>query len=178
MGFAIRGIWNMKSAVQIRDATVADIPLIRLLAQTIWHAVYPAIIPVAQIEFMLGWMYSAEEIERQILGGTRWELVEMEGEAIGFVSYELEPDGRVKLHKLYILPSHHRRGIGQQLLAHVLQQAAQLGGSEVWMQVNKRNSAAVAAYKKAGFHIAQEATFDIGHGFVMDDFLMAKPVER
>ena len=168
----------MKSAIRIRAATAADIPCIRSLAHTIWHAVYPAIIPLAQIDFMLGWMYSAEEIERQIGGGVRWELVENEGDAIGFVSYELESDGRVKLHKLYILPSHHRRGFGQQLLAHVLQQAAELGGSEVWMQVNKRNSAAVAAYKKAGFHIAQEATFDIGHGFVMDDFLMAKSVGR
>ncbi len=166
----------MKSAIRIRTATVADIPCIRSLAHTIWHAVYPAIIPLAQIDFMLGWMYSAEEIERQIGKGTRWELVEADGEVVGFVSYELESDGRVKLHKLYILPSHHRRGFGQELLAHVLQQAAKLGGTEVWMQVNKRNTAAVAAYKKAGFHIAQEATFDIGHGFVMDDFLMAKAV--
>ena len=168
----------MKSAIQIRAANAADIPLIRSLAHTIWHAHYPAIIPVAQIDFMLVWMYSAAEIERQIERGTRWELVEVEGAAIGFVSYELEPDGRVKLHKLYILPSHHRRGIGQELLVHVLQQAAALGGTEVWMQVNKRNFTAVEAYKKAGFHIAQEATFEIGHGFVMDDFLMAKPVKR
>lgn len=166
----------MKSAIQIRAVTVTDIPLIRSLAHTIWHASYPAIIPMAQIDFMLGWMYSAEEIERQLVRGTRWELVETGGDAVGFVSYELEPDGRVKLHKLYILPSHHRRGFGQQLLAHVLQQAAALGGTEVWMQVNKRNTAAVAAYKKAGFHIAQEAAFDIGQGFVMDDFLMAKLV--
>lgn len=174
MGFALRDIRNMKSAIQIRAAAVADIPLIQSLAHTIWHAHYPAIIPVAQIDFMLGWMYSAEEIERQLVRGTRWELVEVEGGVIGFVSYGLEAGGRVKLHKLYILPAHHRRGFGQQLLAHVLEQAAALGGSEVWMQVNKRNIAAIAAYKKAGFHIAQEATFDIGQGFVMDDFLMAK----
>ena len=60
------------------------------------------------------------------------------------------------------------------MLAHVLQQAVELGGTEVWLQVNKRNTSAVAAYLKAGFHIAQEAMFDIGHGFVMDDYLMAR----
>ena len=45
------------------------------------------------------------------------------------------------------------------------------------MQVNKANVRAIAAYKKAGFHIAQEAVFDIGHGFVMDDYLMEKLIE-
>ena len=41
------------------------VSLIRSLAHDIWHGHYPEIIPVEQIEFMLGWMYAAEEIERQ-----------------------------------------------------------------------------------------------------------------
>ena len=55
--------------MHIRTATIADIPLLRSLAHEIWHAHYPGIIPVEQIEFMLGWMYSAEEIERQLGSG-------------------------------------------------------------------------------------------------------------
>jgi diamine N-acetyltransferase len=161
----------------IRPATIADIPLLRRLAHEIWHAHYPEIITVEQIDFMLGWMYSAEEIERQLRDGPRWEIAELDGEPVAFTSYGPEPDGRVKLHKLYIAKAHQRRGIGRALLEHVLGEAKKLGGSEVWMQVNKRNTTAVAAYKKAGFHIAKEATFDIGHGFVMDDFLMAKAVK-
>jgi RimJ/RimL family protein N-acetyltransferase len=42
--------------------------------------------------------------------------------------------------------------------------------------VNKRNEPAIAAYLKAGFRIEKEAVFDIGGGFVMDDFLMVRPV--
>lgn len=160
--------------MHIRPATIEDIPLLRSLAHEIWHAHYPGIIPVEQIEFMLGWMYAAEEIERQLRSGTRWEIGECDGESVGFLSYGIEPDQRVKLHKLYIATAHQRRGHGQQMLAHVLRQATELGGTEVWLQVNKRNTAAVAAYLKAGFHIAQDATFDIGHGFVMDDYLMAR----
>jgi ribosomal protein S18 acetylase RimI-like enzyme len=160
----------------IRTATIADIPAIRSLAHEIWHTHYPAIIPVAQIGFMLGWMYSAEEIARQLATDTRWELAELDSQLIGFLSYGLEADRRVKLHKLYIATAHQRRGIGQKMLAHLLAQATTLGGTEVWMQVNKRNTTAIAAYIKAGFHIAQEATFDIGHGFIMDDFLMARSV--
>jgi hypothetical protein len=45
------------------------------------------------------------------------------------------------------------------------------------MQVNKANARAIDAYRKAGFRIAQEAVFDIGHGFIMDDYLMEKHIE-
>ena len=162
--------------MRIRPATIADIPTICSLAREIWYAHYPGIITVEQIEFMLEWMYSPDEIERQMSEHTRWELAEHDGKILGFLSYELEADRRVKLHKLYIGTAHQRQGYGQQILAHVLDCARQLGGTEVWMQVNKRNTAAIVAYQKAGFHIAREATFDIGRGFVMDDYLMAKSV--
>ena len=82
------------------------------------------------------------------------------------------------------MPAHKRRlnavevlcgrGTGKIRLAHVCERAAALGAREVWMQVNKRNERAIGAYRKAGFRIEKEATFDIGHGFVMDDYLMAK----
>ncbi|MEQ1854606.1 MAG: GNAT family N-acetyltransferase, partial [Chthoniobacteraceae bacterium] len=79
-----------------RSATEADIPLLRDLAQRIWRECYPGIITPEQIEFMLGWMYGEEEIRRQLAAGIPWEIVEHDGAAIGYLSYQLEPDGRVK----------------------------------------------------------------------------------
>ena len=106
-----------------------------------------------------------------------WEVLELpKGEAIGFLSLHLEADGRVKLNKLYLLPEFHGKGLARVALERVFELARSLGGRSVWMQVNKRNHRAVAAYRKAGFHVAQEAVFDIGHGFVMDDYLMEKAV--
>ena len=92
--------------MQIRPATEADIPLLRDLAQRIWRACYPGIITSEQIEFMLGWMYSVEEIRRQLRAGFTWEIVEEDGAAVGFLSFSREDDGRVKLHKMYVLPEH------------------------------------------------------------------------
>jgi len=40
--------------------------------------------------------------------------------------------------------------------------------------VNKRNAKAIAAYQRNGFVIADSVVTDIGHGFVMDDFIMTK----
>jgi len=41
----------------------------------------------------------------------------------------------------------------------------------IFLQVNKKNPA-IAFYQKKGFTIKEEAVFDIGQGFVMDDFIM------
>jgi ribosomal protein S18 acetylase RimI-like enzyme len=160
--------------MHIRPATEADIPLLRDLAQRIWRECYPGIITPEQIEFMLGLMYSVGKIREELRTGFTWEIAEQDAAVAGFLSFSHEDDGRVKLHKMYVLPERQRRGIGQQLLAHVCECARSLGAGEVWMQVNKRNGRAIAAYLKAGFRIANEAVFDIGNGFVMDDYLLSK----
>ncbi len=163
--------------MHFRSAIAADIPLLRDLAQRIWRACYPAIISTQQIEFMLGWMYSEEQIGKELAEGVTWEVIEDEqGASIGFLAFHLEPDNRVKLNKLYVLPEIQGKGIGSAALRHVFESAAKLGARTVWMQVNKANHRAIGAYKKAGFHVAEEATFDIGNGFVMDDYLMEKAV--
>ncbi len=161
--------------MHFRAATEADIPLLSDLAQRIWRVCYPAIISADQIEFMLAWMYSEQQIAKELSEGVCWRLIEnAERKPIGFLSYETEKDDRVKLNKLYVLPELHGKGIGAAALAHVLDAARGIGARSVWMQVNKGNHRAVAAYQKAGFRIAKEGVFDIGNGFVMDDFLMEK----
>ena len=162
--------------MQIRPATEADIPVLRDLAQRIWRECYTGIIAVEQIEFMLGWMYSEEEIRRQLAAGVPWGIAELEGEPVGYLSWQREEDGRVKISKLYVLPQRQRRGFGRQMLEHICEQSRAVGAHAVWLQVNKRNERAISAYLKAGFHIEKEAVVDIGGGFVMDDYLMARSV--
>lgn len=160
----------------IRLATEADIPQLRELAARIWHACYPGIITVEQIEYMLDWMYSEEKIREELREGFTWELAEIEGEPIGFQSYHLDGQRRCKLNKLYLLPDHQGQGHSRTMLQHVCAAAREMEATEVWLQVNKKNTRAIAAYEKFGFHIAEEKSFDIGRGFVMDDCLMAKAV--
>ena len=97
----------------IRTATEADIPLLRDLAQRIWRECYPGIITPEQIEFMLGWMYSEGKVREELRAGITWEIA-VEGDApgcnsaAGFLSFSREDDGRVKLHKMYVLLERQR----------------------------------------------------------------------
>ena len=44
------------------------------------------------------------------------------------------------------------------------------------LNVNKHNVSAQAAYQRRGFAIRGPVVLDIGGGFVMDDFVMARPL--
>ena len=80
----------------------------------------------------------------------------------------------MKLHKLYLLAELRGRGLGSRLLLFCEDAARAAGARRLVLNVNKRNDRAIAAYRRNGFRVAASVVNDIGGGFVMDDFVMAK----
>lgn len=160
--------------MRFRRATIDDIPLLRELAADIWRRSYREMLAPAQIDHMLAWMYGAETIRAEIDAGVWWEVIEIDGAAEGYLAAERGAD--VKLHKLYLRPEQQGRGHSQQALAHVVELARDWGAARVILNVNKRNTRAIRAYERAGFSIIDTVVNDIGSGFVMDDFIMARAV--
>ena len=162
--------------VEIIRATDADLPAISQLAGIIWRACYPGIITNEQIDYMLARMYSLDVLRDEIRSqGIRYDQLLMDDKPAGFASYgpTAEP-GVMKLHKLYLLPELHGRGLGSHLLQQVEGEVRAGGGRRLILSVNKRNAKAIAAYRRNGFIIADSVITDIGGGFVMDDYIMAK----
>ncbi|MFM7101968.1 MAG: GNAT family N-acetyltransferase [Verrucomicrobiota bacterium] len=160
-----------------RRATTVEAGQLQELAGRIWRACYPGLIPAAQIEYMLTRMYAPERIAEEMRRGVHWEWAVLEDTPAGYLAWEREPGGTVlQLHKLYLAPAHHGRGLGQQMLQHVFEHARSLGVPEVELGVNKRNDRALRAYRRAGFKIVKSVCREIGGGWVMDDFLLrARP---
>ncbi len=154
-----------------------ELPAIAALAGVIWRAVYPGVITREQIDYMLARMYAIEEMERQVGQGTVFLRLLVDEQLIGFAAHSptSNPAER-KLDKLYIHPDHQRHGHGSRLLNHVLEAARALGCTSLMLTVNKRNTKAVAAYKKNGFVIRESVIADIGGGFVMNDYMMVKEI--
>ena len=142
----------------------------------IWRACYPGIISNAQIDYMLTRMYSLDVLRDEIHSqGIHYNCLLMDGKLVGFASYgPTSAPGVMKLHKLYLLPELHGRGLGSRLLQHVENEVRAGGGRRLILSVNKRNAKAIAAYQRNGFVIADSVVTDIGNGFVMDDYIMAK----
>jgi ribosomal protein S18 acetylase RimI-like enzyme len=167
-------------SAEVRLATTEDLPEIAALAREIWHDHYPGIIPVAQIEYMLDWMYSLRQMEHELVReSVRYLRLLVEGRLVGFAAYGPTSDTAVmKLHKLYVHSRQQRRGLGRLLLRHVEEGTRAAAGRRLTLNVNKRNVNAIAAYLKHGFIIRESMVADIGRGFVMDDYVMEKRLDE
>lgn len=166
--------------VTLEPVTEPDFPVLRQLATAIWRQHYATIIPLAQIDYMLGGRLGDDALHAQVGAADTWlEMLRSDGTPVGYCSAALTADGgdgtpAIKLGQLYVLDTHRGMGLGRLMLGHVERRARDLGRGVLWLQVNKRNSGAIDFYEAAGFVRVREAVFDIGAGFVMDDYVMAK----
>ena len=146
------------------------------LAAEIWRAHYPPIIGVAQTEYMLAQRYDPKIVRAELARGeVWWDTLAEDERIVAFASsFPVEAGGAVKIDKLYVHPGRQRLGYGGALIEHTCERAQRLGYSSVLLAVNKRNAAAIAAYRKYGFEIGEAVVKDIGGGFVMDDYIMEK----
>lgn len=157
----------------IRSAEASDIEKLQTLARTIWQATYTTLITPAQIEYMLANRYDAELIRSQLADlDHAWRLACWPIEPIGFAHARSEGE----VCKLYIHPDFQRRGVGLALLDDIKHFARAQRAQQLRLQVNRGNTNAIAAYQRYGFTIREARVFDIGGGFVMDDYVMEAPL--
>jgi GNAT superfamily N-acetyltransferase len=162
----------------IVEGTAGDIATVQRLADATWRAYYPGIIPDAQIDYMLARGYAIDALERFVRDpGAGLALARVDGEDVGFACwYRPDEPATTKLDKLYVLPRLHGQGVGRALIAHVESAARRDGARTLILAVNKGNAKAIAAYRACGFSTREATVVDIGGGFVMDDYVMAKPL--
>lgn len=167
----------MQSELQIRMADEEDINIIGWLAQQIWPVAYKDIITSAQLEYMLQLIYSPEALKQQMEKDHQFLIAELEEEPVAFASYSsITDDGLFKLHKLYVLPQLHGRGIGVALLDFVAEEITPLGATVLRLNMNRHNMAKTF-YEKNGFKIVGEEDIDIGNNYFMHDYVMEKKLK-
>lgn len=162
--------------VTISPAQVADVAIVAELAHRIWHRHYPGIISVGQIEYMLARGYASPALAKFLDDeGSGLVVARQDGAPVGFAAWQrTDRPATSKLDKLYVLQELHRRGVGRLLVAHVEREARADGATTLVLNVNKDNAGAIAAYRRLGFSVREEVVVDIGNGYVMDDYVMAK----
>ena len=161
--------------LKITKVSIEFIPEIKRLSDEIWKQVYPSVVPMAQIEFLLNTWYSTAALTEQMeQSGHQFILVEWNDEAVGYASYSMkianQPE-RFRVHKLYLQPAMHGKGIGRAMLKFIAAESMPLGCKELELNVHKRNPA-VGFYQHVGFTIEKDIVTVIEHGHVLDDYIM------
>jgi ribosomal protein S18 acetylase RimI-like enzyme len=160
------------SAVYLEKTDTSSVPLISKLAHTVWHQHYPSIIGTDQINYMLELMYSDASLKEQMtVKGNDFYLIKSDGKDIGFISVSKikEVEGGFFIHKFYIDQTLAGKGTGTKVHNELVKL---LKPSLMRLTVNRQNYKSINFYFKNGFKIESVADFDIGNGFVMDDFVM------
>ena len=164
----------MSAIVTIRIATLKDVPVIHQLAEDIWWPTYRSILSEEQIRFMLDTMYSADALTGQIREGIIFILAEYLDHAVAFAGYSKSESDHtlLKIHKLYVQPEEHGKGIGKLLLQYIEQEAIKAGIQQLELNVNRQNKA-FDFYKRLGFEVFKEEDIPY-YNYWMNDFILRK----
>lgn len=167
--------------MKLQQAAEVDIPLIQDLARRSWENAYADILSKEQMEFMLAEMYSEKEILHHFQNPYyHYYLIQDENSDTceGFIGYEHNyEDKTTKLHRIYLVPESKGKGLGKGALLFLNQKVSENGNIRIILNVNKYNSAR-NFYESQGYRVYDEGVFDIGNGFVMDDYLMEFLIHR
>lgn len=157
----------------IIKATEKDIPTIQNLAKESWNSAYANILEQVQIDYMLGLMYSESTLKTHFENPNyNYYLINEDEVFLGFIGFEFHSESETtKLHRIYFLKEAQGKGLGKKALEFVKTETKKSGDKRLTLTVNKNNNAK-SFYESQGFQVYDEAIFDIGNGYVMDDYLM------
>lgn len=159
--------------ISIRDADLADIPVIQELAEQTWWPTYSSIVEPEQIRFMLDLIYSTASLQKVMQEGSQHFLLLQDSEGYqGFAGYgKRQEDPTIyKLHKLYIHPRNQGKGYGKKFIEEIKVILRASGIHTLDLNVNRHNKAK-SFYEKLGFTVIKEEDVEIGP-YWMNDFVM------
>lgn len=159
--------------ILLRKAKEEDMAIVSSLAEQIWPQTYSEYISEAQLRYMLDLMYNKGELLSQLQQGYTFLIAEDGMKDVGFACSSLidAETQTYKLHKLYVLPETHGKGVGKILINEIRNLAVKSGGKFLQLNVN-RNNKAKDFYLKGGFKIKETVDVNIGNGFFMNDYVM------
>lgn len=166
-----------------RHATLADVALIRSIADGVWQETYADILSAEQIDYMFEMMYSHENLTIQMRDKQHHFIIILCDETpSAYISIEPLGSGRYNFQKIYARRQAQGCGIGRYMIEQgekwVRGEEEQAptstdGSIVVELFVNRRNKA-VDFYRHMGFEIVDTRDHAIGNDFYMNDYIMEK----
>ena len=150
---------------------VEELQSIEVLASHIWKEHYTPIIGADQVHYMLDKFQSMKAMQAQIKDDYVYASITEIDELVGYLAYQVRDD-ILFLSKFYIERRMRGKGLGAQAMLWLVDQARSIGAKAIELTVNKYNENSIRIYQKMGFSNIKPVVFDIGEGYIMDDYLL------
>ena len=158
-------------------STPAEIQLLADTANTVWHEYFSSLLSPEQIDYMVDKFQSVPALTQQLAEGYQYFLLKQDGQPAGYTGIHGE-ETRLFLSKLYVLNPYRKQGLSSFMLKKIMEVARETGKASIYLTVNKYNQNSIEVYEHKGFSTIDSVVTDIGHGFVMDDYIMELPLEK
>ena len=158
----------------IRKATTDDCGLINQMAGEVFPATYKEILSPEQLDYMMDWMYSPENIRKQMEEeGHVYFIAYEECEPRGYVSVQQQEENVFHLQKIYVLPYFQGAHCGSFLFREAIKYIKEVHPEPCLMELNvNRDNKALLFYERMGMRKLREGDFPIGNGYYMNDYIM------
>ena len=166
----------MMESLEIVPVKGEEIPLLAQIADEIWHEHFPPIIGMEQTDYMVNKFQSEQAITHAVREeGYRYYFFRLGDKEIGYIGIQPQKDA-LFLSKLYLKKAFRGRKFARAGIDFLTELCRKEGYPKIRLTCNRDNKNSLAAYDKMGFLIAYEQDADIGNGFVMNDYVMEKPI--
>jgi len=146
----------------IREATEGDVPAIARVHVQSWRETYRGIVPQAFLDGIQVEEWEARRRKNQAQPGNVTLAAEEDGAVVGFTiggsNREPHPDFDKELYAVYVLRSHHGRGLGRALM-RALAGRLRPRGLILWVL---RDNPSRAFYERLGGTLAGTKPIEIG----------------
>lgn len=155
-----------------RANTDEQVQQIASLAEVIWNEHFTPIIGKEQVDYMVEKFQSYPALKEQIKEDYEYYQLFDNGEFCGYTGIHEGEDNRLFLSKLYIKKEARGRHLATKAFSFLKELCKERGYSAIWLTCNKHNDNSLAVYRHLGFETIDTQEADIGHGFIMDDYIM------
>ena len=158
----------------LRNAVLSDIPHIIHIAEAAWFVTYLPFIEAAQVQFMFDAIYNPEALATVMQQEGAFSLLAFdESHPAGFAiaSPAGQPEGVLKISKIYVKPEMQGKKVGKQLMQATINLAKHNNFRKLLLNVNRFNEKAIIFYEKCNFAKTAEEDIPIGD-YWMNDFVM------
>ena len=133
----------------IRQAEGNDLNDVIEIGHRTWPVIYEPIAGIDYVAMGLAKWWTSDVVAASIRRGQTL-VAELAGDVIGMVAFGTQGHDFV-VWKLYVLPEHHGKGIGSQLMDAVVQRALEAGHTRITVAYPDGNSYAERFHRAHGF---------------------------
>ncbi|HEY4108322.1 GNAT family N-acetyltransferase [Puia sp.] len=138
---------------------------------------YAQYLPPECADYLVRLSHTVEAFESQVAEGYRHYMVEIGEEPVGYFGLH-EEDHTMVLTQFYLLQEWRGKGIGQRVMDFIHREADDLRVKRIELLVLRKNTVALALYRKNGYSVAAEVLTPVDTGHTLEDYVMQKSFDR